>query len=209
MARVRQALLAMIALPIALSCASILGIEEAEVIKPDTAGDDGGDTTTPKGLCPQFCLAALANCKGQFELYPELPYCLAVCEALPLGTRADTEGNTVGCRLHFAEAAKLGETGLNCNAAGPGGNGLCGENCESWCTLEHNLCPAVYATQQDCLDACATFPVTGKYNDQTETQSGNKFECRLYHVTAAAGLSAKTHCPHTDIKIPGPPCADP
>src|SRR5262249_14896579 len=145
-------------------------------------GDDGG-TMHPKGLCPEYCQAALKNCSGaEFELYPDLPYCLAVCAALPQGTRADLTGNTVGCRLHFAQLAARGETGVTCKIAGPGGDGVCGENCESWCTLDHNLCPDIYATQQDCLDACHTFPVTGKYNDQPATQSGNTFECRLYHV---------------------------
>jgi hypothetical protein len=212
MARVRQALLAALALPIALSCASILGIEEAQ-LKPDTTGDDAGVGTTahPNALCDQYCAAVMKNCTGpELEQYPSVPYCLAVCPAMPQGTRADTRGNTVGCRLRFAEAAGLGERTLSCGAAGPGGNGLCGENCESWCTLEHNICPDVYATDQDCLDACKTFPVEGKYNDSDPIQSGNKFECRLYHVTAAAGFNNPgLHCPHTDITIVKPPCIGP
>lgn len=207
MASLRRILVAGIALPAALSCASILGIEQAE-LKPDTSGGDaGGEPGPSKSLCVQYCAAAMANCTGENRLYPKIEYCLPVCDAMPAGMRGDRSGNTVGCRLLHAQAAGLGETALNCNAAGPGGDGICGENCESWCALDRKLCPDVYATDQDCADACATFPVLGNYNDSI--QSGNSFECRLYHVTAVAGLNdPDTHCPHTDITIHKPPCID-
>ncbi|HVW30102.1 MAG TPA: hypothetical protein VHC69_32310 [Polyangiaceae bacterium] len=185
--------------PLAASCASILGIEKADLETASTS-DAGGS------LCDEYCSKALANCSGQFELYPTRDFCLAVCAALPEGKRTDTSGNTVGCRLHFAESAAVVEKPVNCSAAGPGGNGVCGDNCESWCTLESQICPSIYASTADCLAACNTFPVLGSYNDTLPTQTGNSFECRLYHVTAAAGIDPVLHCPHTDINNTKTPC---
>ncbi len=124
---------------------------------------------------------------------------------MPPGQRSDRAGNTVGCRLHFAESAAVIEKEFNCSAAGPGGNGVCGENCDGFCAIDHAVCPEIYATADLCQTACATFPATGtSYNDSIQT--GNTVECRLYHVTAAAGIDAPSHCPHTDVGRPGPPC---
>ncbi len=207
MGPLRRALIASaVVAPLAMSCASILGIDEAHL---DTGTqDDGGSggTNRPKALCADYCAKALTNCKGELELYPNLEFCLAVCQALPPGERTDTSGNTVGCRLHFAQSAASVEKELNCSAAGPGGNGICGDNCESWCTLEASVCPSIYASTEDCLAACQTFPSLGSYNDTIPTQTGNSFECRLYHVTAAAGIDAMLHCPHTDINNAKTPC---
>jgi len=204
----RRAAIAVVFVPLAVSCASILGIDKAELQTTSStdAGDADGATSHPKALCADYCAKALANCNGQFELYPSLPFCLAVCAALPPGERTDVSGDTVGCRLHFAESAGQIEKQFNCSAAGPGGNGVCGDNCDSWCTLEAKVCPSIYASTDDCLAACQTFPVIGNYNDNLPTQTGNSFECRLYHVTAAAGIDPMFHCPHTDIKNLQTPC---
>ncbi|HEX3594142.1 MAG TPA: hypothetical protein VHU80_03545 [Polyangiaceae bacterium] len=211
MARWRQAVSAMVVVPLAVSCASILGIEKAEqepAKSEDAGGGAGGDSADhPSALCADYCAKAIANCTGDFELYPSLSFCLAVCKALPPGTRTDITGNTVGCRLHLAESAAAIEKSFNCSAAGPGGNGVCGDNCDSWCTIEAAICPTIYASNDDCLTACRTFPVLGTYNDTLPTQSGNSFECRLYHVTAAAGIDPNFHCPHTDIDLKNGPCS--
>ncbi len=203
----RVSIAAAVVAPLSMSCSSILGIDEAHLdTQSNDGGGSGGGTGRPKALCADYCTRALTNCKGDLELYPNLEFCLAVCAALPPGERTDTSGNTVGCRLHFAQSAASIEKELNCSAAGPGGNGICGDNCESWCTLEANVCPSIYASTDDCMAACQTFPVLGSYNDTIPTQSGNSFECRLYHVTAAAGIDAMLHCPHTDINNAKTPC---
>ena len=161
--RRKQALLALLMLPLAASCAGILGIDKA-TLEANEPGDDGGsggsggDTSRPRTLCEDYCAAALKNCTGDFELYPDLKFCLAVCAAVPEGARTDLLGNTVGCRLHFAESAATVEKQFNCSAAGPGGNGVCGDNCDSFCAIDATICPGIYATKQDCEDACAMFP---------------------------------------------------
>jgi hypothetical protein len=198
-------------IPVAISCSSVLGIEEAHLKTkgPDTPEDDGGgggggDIAKVKPLCAAYCAAALSNCMGSLELYPNLKFCLAVCNAMPLGLRTDTAGDSVGCRLHFAESAATVEKQFNCSAAGPGGNGVCGTNCEGFCSIDQTICPGIYVDRAACLLACKTFPVLGDYNDSI--QSGNSVECRLYHSNAAAAIDREQHCPHTDIKHVGGPC---
>src|SRR5262249_6663620 len=150
----RRVLVAMaVVAPLSTSCASILNIDQAE-LDTKNESDAGSSTDRPKALCADYCARALTNCKGELELYPSIEFCLAVCAALPPGERSDTSGNTVGCRLHYAQSAANVEKELNCSAAGPGGNGICGDNCESWCTLEANVCPSIYASTDDCMAAC-------------------------------------------------------
>jgi hypothetical protein len=209
MPRLRHALIATLALPLLAACAGILGIDKAELADDKTdsgGGGSGGDTSHPKTLCADYCATAMKNCNGDFELYPDLKFCLAVCAAVPEGARTDLAGNSVGCRLHFAQSAALIEKGTSCTVAGPGGNGVCGDNCDSFCALEAAVCPEIYASKQDCETACATFPVKGTYTDLADNQVGNSFECRLYHVTAAAGIDRDFHCPHTDINNKMTPC---
>lgn len=214
MVRWRALLVLVAGVPVA--CSSVLGIQEAHLKKTtDDAGGTGGSASMDAGgpaaeiarkkpLCAAYCAAAMANCKGPQELYPDVKFCLAVCDALPLGNRGDTSGNTVGCRLHFAESAAAIEKQFNCSAAGPGGNDVCGPNCEGFCSIVEDICPEIYADKLACLAGCRTFPPLGDYNDSI--MSGNSLECRIYHSTAAAGIDRDQHCPHTDVKRVGSPC---
>jgi hypothetical protein len=199
-----------------IACSSVLGIEEAHLKKTAVGGAGGGtskddagdilnnDVARRKPLCGLYCAAAMANCKGPQALYPDPKFCLAVCDALPLGNPMDKSGNTVGCRLHFAESAAAIEKQFNCSAAGPGGNDVCGSNCEGFCSIVGTICPTVYADKPACMIGCKSWPELGNYSDSIV--SGNSVECRVYHSTAAAGIDPDQHCPHTDVKRVGMPC---
>jgi hypothetical protein len=187
------------------ACASILGIDQAQHdaqldrASGGTSGSGGGANGSggkagPKTLCGEYCDTVMANCTGDTPVYRSRPVCDAVCLALPKGAPGDTSGNTVECRLHFAQlAGTVGETTLNCPAAGPGGDGFCGENCEGFCTIAGVACPSSPVVGAPCPGVCGKLPDPGGYPSNTET--GNSVECRLYHVSAAT-IDPLTHCKH-------------
>jgi hypothetical protein len=44
---------------------------------------------------------------------------------------------------------------------------------------------------------CGMFSTTPTYN--ASITSGNSFACRMYHLTAAAGVDPVFHCPHIQL----------
>jgi hypothetical protein len=190
------------------ACSGVLGIEKAEhdskldqVGAGGKAGAAGGASGTggtkvePKTLCERYCDTVMANCTGDFPVYRSRSVCDQVCKVLPAGREGDTSVNSVECRLHFAElAATIGETNVNCPAAGPGGDGLCGANCDGFCTIALAACPDSPISGLGCAKACSDLPDPGGYNSNIET--GNSIECRLYHASAAT-VDPMTHCKHT------------
>lgn len=203
-ARTALVLTALTALgPALAACANVLGIDAARHdVSLDHAGTGGGsgaggggnDIDAAKTLCERYCDTVMANCTGDNPVYRSRTICDSVCATLPPGQPGDTSGNTVECRLHFAElAATLGEPTLNCPAAGPGGDGLCGENCEGFCTIALNACPNSPVSGIQCDTICAKLPDPGGYTSNMDT--GNTIECRLYHASAAT-FDPDNHCKH-------------
>jgi hypothetical protein len=221
---------------LAAACASIVGIEDAEVdptlrlgeggaqggdggsatggdagaggeaAEGGTAGSNGGasggtvggqggggaDAGAGPPLCDEYCDAVIANCDTH-RVYASPLICQAICEILAPGSPGDRSGNTVHCRLSNAElAVATGEPTEHCPAAGPGGAGICGDDCASYCVLMAHFCPD-FGTEEECRGNCPSIPTIGGYN--TTMTSGNTLECRLYHVSAAT-QDARTHCPH-------------
>jgi hypothetical protein len=197
------------------SCASLVGIEDAH-LDPESVGGgagtgsggrasqtgggsgtgdagEGGDGSDPTAtLCARYCGTVMKNCQGPVQVYESLAVCLRVCQALEPGTPEDKTGNTVGCRLFHAKQIELiGEEASECPAAGPGGDGVCGTNCQGYCSLMQNLCPPELGVE--CAATCPAVPDIGGY-DSSET-SGLTLQCRLYHVSAAT-LDPAFHCPH-------------
>lgn len=163
---------------------------------PDDTGSGGGDSAE----CVAYCAAIAGNCTGAETQFGSTENCLGVCAVLPPGTPGEMGGNTVGCRTYHAGAAAMDPT-THCVHAGPGGAGVCGGNCESFCTIAAAICPEAWADIGSCETACGTFAPEEKY-DATDV-AGNNFACRLYHLTAATG-DPVTHCPH--IKGDSAPC---
>jgi hypothetical protein len=162
----------------ALACASIAGISAAEL---------------DADVCQSYCRAVLDACTDEFEVYTSLGVCLDYCATLSPGEPGDDSGNTVNCRLtHARNIADIGEELVNCPIAGPGGNGVCGSNCEGFCTAHRAICDPELS-EQACLNACGKLEDTGGY--VTSQQSGNTVQCRLYHVSAAT-ISVDPHCSH-------------
>lgn len=167
----------------------------------------GGASVDPRdGECDDYCALVIEHCSGTGHTqYGDLDTCLATCASMPLGDPEVHTGHTIACRT-FAAATAERDADL-CTQAGPGGDGTCGGNCESFCALASEICTddnEAYASIADCMSACALFDATEIY-DATK-QNGNTFACRLYHLTAASNDPA-THCPHiTPATTVGLPC---
>lgn len=193
------------------ACSGVLGIEKAEHdAKLDQAGaggkgggtggadgapETGGGGNGPKALCERYCDTVMANCAGDNPVYRSRSMCDEVCKVLPPGRPGDTDVDSIECRLHYAElVVTVGEASVNCPAAGPGGDGICGANCEGFCTIALAACPDSPISGVGCAKACSDLPDPGGYTSNID--SGDSVECRLYHASAAT-VDPATHCRHT------------
>jgi len=183
--------LSVVACFIVSACASVLDIETAT---DDPALDNPGPK---KSLCQTYCDTLSANCNGNVEQFVSTETCLDYCAKLDPGKPNDTAGDTVNCRLHYATSAKTaGEKADNCSAAGPGGNGTCGTNCDALCHVALQTCgdqPTGFKSETECTSECTKLPDKGEYDDSI--QDGFTIQCRLYHVSAAQ-IDPVVHCPH-------------
>jgi hypothetical protein len=178
----------------------------------DAGGQDAasGDGSVASPTCSAYCTTLKANCSGANAQYTSDAVCMAVCTSFPVGAASDTSGNTLGCRLYHAGAAASDAT-THCNHAGiTGGDkdptdsapGTCGEGCEAFCNEAVIACTsatspggtAPYATKAACMIDCKTFPAaTNTFS--TAATSGDTFNCRAYHLTAAS-TTPDPHCGH-------------
>ncbi len=85
-----------------------------------TPGNDGDCAD----LCTTYCDAAIANCTAGNEIYVDNAACLAACQTMVVGLAADTDKNTLYCRIGFANLAP-GDAALYCPYAGMDGGGMC------------------------------------------------------------------------------------
>jgi hypothetical protein len=144
--------------------------------------------------CTDYCASIAAACTDHNQEYPHDLACFVSCAALPRD--AAMSGNHLGCRITHAGLA-VGDPVTHCPHAGPAGDGVCGTNCESFCSIAASVCPTVY--QQflpDCATACNAFPgVSAHYTQELGAAGGDTFACRMYRLTLAA-LNPTTECPN-------------
>jgi hypothetical protein len=160
------------------------------------------------GLCLDYCDTLATICTGQNQQYATQIACLAVCEQLQPGNPGAMSGNTVQCRLGLAEqAVRTGEPSNYCYAAGPGGAGICGSDCEGFCTMMTAKCTQL-GTLSQCLTSCSFVPDLSRppmnLRYDSSQQSGNSLQCRLFHVSAAS-VDPAMHCTHAAGQTP---CTD-
>ena len=191
---------------IAMACAQIAGIEDRE-FEGDAAARERQAT------CQEYCNTVADACPypGQPTLhskdYTSEEICLATCNLLPTGSvdePASTQ-NSVRCRLNAALQAKNASDAEKddfCQAAGPGGNGDCGSNCESYCLLVEQACDGINAVVPDCENKCRAFGDSKRFEvgnamEQAD-HSGDTVQCRLVHASSAA-VDPEGHCGHADF----------
>jgi hypothetical protein len=201
------------------ACGDMLGFESATLDPLTAAGGAGsteewseggaGDDVHPfqDALCKTYCDTVLRACPSDtsgktFAVYDSRSSCERHCALLPAGTAGDEAGNSIACRLTNARIADAfpGERATACPAAGPGGDGICGDNVESYCTLAIATCGA-YDSVGQCVRESAQVPDLGGFD--ISQVDGDSLQCRLYHLQAAL-VSPVTHCPHA---LGASPCA--
>jgi hypothetical protein len=189
----------------AVACSKVLGIEDAH-LDPTFTPTGGSTGSGPSILCKSYCDTVMASCTGVFSVYATLDTCLAICPHLPEGTAGEMSGNSIQCRMSNAMIASS-EPSFYCPAAGPGGNGVCGTNCDSLCTLAAAICtepPKPFTSDDDCHNDCAALPDLGTFSTDSskEMYEGPSVECRLFHVSAASVADATVHCTHVGGAAP-------
>jgi hypothetical protein len=163
-----------------------------------------------------YCTTIMKNCTGgdgsvgdggmmdptkTNQQYSEMQNCLNTCTTFPVGTAADTSGDTLGCRTYHAGAAAMNAT-LHCPHAGPGGDGTCGDLCTSYCRIVAKYCTAanmagpIYTSDADCMAWCKATKSDLRYN--IAIQAGDEQACLLYH-SQEASVVPPDHC-NGDLK---------
>ena len=131
--------------------------------------------------------------------------CEAVCATFTHADPGAMAGNSLECRSYHATNAAEDPAG-HCRHAGPSGDGVCGGNCESFCTIAMAICTgdnAQWMLIDDCINDCQTYPIEPPYS--TAATTGDSFACRMYHLTLAS-TEAVPHCSH--IGPVSMPCTD-
>jgi hypothetical protein len=159
-------------------------------------GGDDGDPDGTAATCARYCATIATSCTGVEAQYTGADQCMAACQAFDQGAEGAQSGNSLECRNYHAGAA-LGDPTTHCVHAGPGGAGACGNNCAGFCAIVLSACAGddeAYASEAECLTACAGFADTEKYD--ISDLAGDTLACRLYHAQVATS-DPGTHCAHT------------
>lgn len=141
--------------------------------------------------CASYCNGILNACGGEVAQYDSVQECLGVCEHFDAGELGDDLGNTLGCRVHHTELARL-DPATHCEHAGPSGGSMCGDICDGFCAVAPAVCGAQYSAQ-NCDDRCAALTSEPRYSVNS---TGDTVECRLYHLTKAT--VDQDECANTD-----------
>ncbi len=161
------------------------------------------DADPVASACIDYCELMTRNCTGDIAQYTDTSACQATCGAMPLGDHASPTANTIACRTFQAAIAEDELLSpMVCTRAGPGGDGTCGSNCESFCTIALDLCggrPGVFPDFGVCMNECALFSAAEPYD--ASDIAGDTFACRLYHLTAASTVP-EVHCAHIGRQSP-------
>jgi len=193
------------------ACQSLAGIEDRTY-----DGESGVQQ------CKDYCAMAKSLCVSPNQLYASDDVCLATCALMAPGEADEPAGNTVACRknqLLLAQQTNEPQTLPGyCANAGPGGNGTCGSNCESYCQLyaaacqstETKLGPTQY-DQDTCVAKCKGLADKRTF-DAIEDHGGDTVQCRLVH-SSTASTNPEEHCVHAQLQAQGQakppgPCLD-
>jgi hypothetical protein len=202
-----------------VACNGLLGIQSATLGEGSDSGSPGEGGVAVS--CASYCQLMTANCNtdNDTEYQNTQSLCLSMCNdmALDQGLPTDTNVNTLGCRVHYAQLAASDPT-TNCRFAGPLGGGVCGtkaDACNNFCLLDVPYCMQVaapsYMSMSDCTSSCMVGGSTGDagtgYVFTTDggstgidlPEGTNTLNCRYYHLENAYPSKARgvVHCPHT------------
>src|ERR1700722_4530245 len=193
-----------------IACNGLLGIQSATLGEVDAGALEAGLN------CEYYCQTITNNCSAadSQEYQGSLALCESMCTdfAFDNGTLDDVSGNTLGCRIHFAQLAASAPT-TNCRFAGPPGGGQCegapADPCPNFCQLDVPFCAGInrpsYLSVQDCTNHCGAdagypgyvFTTDGGSTGVDLPDGTNTLNCRFYHLENAYPSTARgaAHCP--------------
>ena len=175
------------------------------------SGSGGGGGSGSAALsCQAYCTSIMASCTGgdgsvdggamdptrTHQQYTGMDQCVATCSTFPVGAASDTSGDTLGCRTYHAGAAAT-DPATHCPHAGPGGDGVCGDLCTSYCRITAKYCTAanmagpLYTSDADCMSWCKATKSDLRFN--IAVQAGDEQACLLYH-SQEASVVPPDHC---------------
>jgi hypothetical protein len=173
--------------------------------KAEKADEDETTTESAKAACSEYCEGVMSACTGANAVYVTADACRALCALLEPGDPAKATGNTLACRAAQASLAER-EPDAHCAAAGPGGNDTCGSDCQAYCAMYPQVCPAEAEAQgtDTCLDQCRMLVDQPSF-DVTADHGGDTLECRLVHLSSSV-LQPAAHCQHAQLAPTEPWC---
>ncbi len=164
------------------------------------------DPPTEAPSCERYCDLVADTCEGENAQYESVAQCRAACAELTPGTNADTNINTVGCRIYHAYNALL-DPATHCPHAGPTGDGHCGQvgdsehaPCESFCAIAAPVCgtsPAAPLDPSTCTADCRELPGSGPNSHYTVARGaalGDTLACRMVHAVRALQSGDASSC---------------
>jgi len=159
--------------------------------KPDDKTDAHNPCADEPGVkprCRDYCKLMEVACPGDLAVYEPGEQCQKACEALTPGDSTEQVGvNSIGCRRNHAYNALLAAPDMHCTHAGPAGEGVCGNNCDSYCQLLEAACTDDFTTTEECVEECETLEGSAKNSPYAvnDIENGNNFQCRMRAVVRA------------------------
>lgn len=159
-----------------------------------------------------------------------MAWCEAPTAPVPVGTAADREVDTLGCRMHWLEQAAVAATESDrlaaCASASPSGGDTCGSWCDVYCRQGVATCSGAndaflegqrtwFDEDPDadpnavCAAACPSFAtdvLPGVSQTDQQFGYGDTVQCRLHHQQAAMiegpeqASNYGLHCGHAAIE---------
>ena len=152
------------------NCPLVSNPDQAD-INADGEGDACDDDDP--GPCDVYCTGMTEHCDGT---YPDDAACRRACAGFP---RGEEQGHTLECRQYLVDLSAA--FAVDCDAAGPGGGGVCGGRCEVYCELATRYCADAWDGGPDCIETCESWRAGGVDGDI----AGDTVECRTSWVTQA------------------------
>ena len=200
---------------LALSCQSLIGLPDRS--HEDGSGGQGGSAAGggaggaggKAAQCSAFCKRAVEICEGDYAIYHGPGDCEPACQLLT--------PEQIKCRDdELTKASSSREYWEHCQAATLGGSDACGGNCKNYCSYVSQVCVAdnremseADLTPEECVDKCGKLVTrefqlgmpaeTPRFNIDKDHE-GDSLQCRLVHLTIAAGPgAADSHCWHAAL----------
>lgn len=154
------------------------------------------DPASGEPSCQDYCTLVGVACTGGNLAFESESQCLAVCAVLDNGKNSDQIENSVACRKYHSYNA-IAAPAQHCSHSGITGDGHCGtDNCESYCRIAQQACPADFVTAfgdvPGCEADCMKLPGAKADTWNQSAKTGNTVRCRA--TNAARALETPSAC---------------